>query len=44
MYGAGKFIVDNVFEEQIPFYNRDETLNNFLLGTDDPYAEEEENG
>lgn len=44
MYGAGKFIVDNVFDEQIPFYNRDETLNNFLLGTDDPYAEEEENG
>jgi hypothetical protein len=44
MTGNGRFIVDNVFDEQIPYYNRDNTLNNYLIGTDDPYAEEEDNG
>lgn len=44
MYGAGKFLVDNVFDEYIPFYNRDETLNNYMIGTEDPYTEEENNG
>lgn len=40
MYGNGRFITDNVFEEQIPYYNRP-NLTNYLIGTQDPYADEE---
>lgn len=42
MYGNGRFIVDNIFEENIPYYYREESLTNYLIGTEDPYAEEEE--
>lgn len=39
MYGNGRFLVDNEFEEQIPYFNR-KNLTNFLIGTEDPYADE----
>lgn len=42
MYGAGKFMINNVFDESIPYYNRDDTLNNYIIGTEDPYQEDEE--
>lgn len=42
MYGNGRFLVDNEFEEQIPYFNR-KNLTNFLIGTEDPYANEEGN-
>lgn len=46
MYGNGKFLVNNVFDEQIPYSNRLDSLTNFLIGEEDPYeeSEEEQNG
>ena len=42
MYGNGRFVTNNIFNENIPFYSRINTLNNYLVGTEDPYAEEGE--
>lgn len=41
MYGNGRFLTDNVFDERIPYYNRP-NLTNYLIGTEDPYDEGEE--
>jgi len=40
MYGNGRFLVDNIFDELIPYYRR--TNNNYLIGEEDPFVEEEE--
>ena len=40
MFGNGRFLVNNVFDEQIPYYNRTNTQ--FLIGEEDPFAEEDD--